>query len=984
MRRQKTLIRHSKKLTNKLLAFLAGNWTKAGKRSLSIMEPTSKEIQTFRFRLNRPALKDQGVAAIPFPMMDQLDRFYQSIERECLNRQLKPSEKATWRTLNDALNLSAYLVQPFESLKRQRIAIAPAHVSLPQANQIGAVVRQWLGFYSSTTFAQEMEQKPDIFKRLLEPIEWKQGWMSQEALSLIVPDNPIDPVAYYAIPSLIASAMVDRPFEYHGLRINWRIAQHNRKLCLISQPIQAHLKIDNEDEKGFFVIRVEFTLRTMPGTGDKEPYIDLSLHCRRYIESANSWSTRSTGTILIETSRPVISSWPQRSPVQVPLIFAKKGSDQQSAFYRHHVDDFLGALRALPIRKPRELLQSPMDFWNVHDPSQDGYYLVYHEGTYPNHPVETGWPLPDQQSMYQQFRRNLEDLLTPLEPIQKDTRFYRRITPTIALHIGDLQDRKKIDADVVEGKVMSAPNDHLGEQIAKALKEIWLKRRASPNVVLLWFTPKTRDAIRERFEQLTEGQVPLLLDEITPELYQPLVSDQEFDVGLLWENGPDPQMNRQQYRERMADYEVALSGKRKQRVNQWSLKLRGIRSKITQQGSLTDTPEILVLIEQPNHKDTRAEEMRSPKGAIREACILSRYLSQFIVTVENPEKSPDREEGKPVKSDFYRVENAITDLVLRQPGITIGSWQAFHQRLGISGALPEAELIGLYRATTNKYNLDFPVAVRLTPGGRHAEMTFPGKNNTWLPYPQACAQLAEMIVRNRYKVISRRLGQPSSPNDVCLTRPQILAFVDDIIRGPGKEKIVFLEAQRFRQQLMNHLRNGDMRLNQYPIPGNGMLTPSQLPGVRLVRILTDESPQYIMGGPDPKEPGNALLEAGKSGEFDVFYSIGENATVNKQPIHESAKTAEFRHPETPDDRDPISKLDYAQRAFKHSQMVEIIPYFMQPGDDPAELAWIAHRLRTALNWSAGNTLYPRPIHLASAFFGDMTCLYEADEGQEEP
>ncbi|MDD5368536.1 MAG: RNaseH domain-containing protein [Anaerolineaceae bacterium] len=948
------------------------------------MEPTSNDIQAFRFRLNRLAMKDQGVAAIPFPMMDQLDRFYQSVEKECLNRQLKPSERATWRTLNDALNLSAFLVQPFESLKRQRIAIAPANVSLPQANQIGTVVRQWLGFYSSTTFAREMEQKPDIFKRLLEPIEWKQGWISQEALSLIVPDNPIDPVAYYAIPSLIASALVDRPFEYQGLRVNWRIAQHNRKLCLISQPIQAHLKIDDADERGFFVIRVEFTLRTMPGTGDREPFIDLSLHCRRYIESINSWSTRSTGTILIETPRPVISSWPQRSPVQVPLIFAKKGSDLASAYYRHHVDDFLGALRALPIRKPRELLQNPTSFWNAHDPSQDGYYLVYHEGTYPNHPVETGWPLPDQQAMYQQFRRNLEGLLIPLEPIRKDRRFYRKTTPTAALHIGDLQDRKKVDADVVDGKVISAPNDHLGEQIAKALKEVWLKRRASPQVVLLWFTPKTRDAIRERFDLMTEGHVPLLLEEISPELYQPLVTDQEFDVGLLWEGGPDLQKSRQQYREKMSDYESALTGKRKKRVSQWTSKLRGIRNKSTLPGSPTDPPEILVLIELPKHKDTKAEEMRSPKGAIREACIQTRFLSQFIVTVEHPEKSPDREDGKPVRSDFYRVENALTDLVLRQTGITIGSWQAFHQRLETSGTLPEAELIGLYRATTNKYNLDFPVAVRLTPSGRHAEMTFPEKNGTWLPYPQACAQLAEIVVRNRYKIISRKIGQPSIPNDVCLARAQILAFVDEIIRGPGKEKIVFLEALHFRQQLMNHLRNGDMKLNQYPIPGNGTLAPSQLPGVRLVRILIGESPQYIMAGPEPKEPGNALLEAGKYGDFDVFYSIGENATVNKQLVHETTKTAEFRHPETPDDRDPISKQDYARRAFKHSQMVEIVPYFMQPGDDPAELAWIAHRLRTALNWSAGNTLYPRPIHLASAFFADMTSLYEADDGEDEP
>jgi hypothetical protein len=73
------------------------------------------------------------------------------------------SERATWRTFNDALNLSAYLVQAFETggnVSLPRTAIAPASVTLPQANQIGYIARQWLNHYTLSTFPEERQRHP--------------------------------------------------------------------------------------------------------------------------------------------------------------------------------------------------------------------------------------------------------------------------------------------------------------------------------------------------------------------------------------------------------------------------------------------------------------------------------------------------------------------------------------------------------------------------------------------------------------------------------------------------------------------------------------------------------------------------------------------------------------------------------------------------------------------------------------------------------
>jgi hypothetical protein len=173
-----------------------------------------------------------------------------------------------------------------------------------------------------------------------------------------------------------------------------------------------------------------------------------------------------------------------------------------------------------------------------------------------------------------------------------------------------------------------------------------------------------------------------------------------------------------------------------------------------------------------------------------------------------------------------------------------------------------------------------------------------------------------------------------------------------------------------------------MELNKYKIGKTIELSPRQIPSLRLIRILTNEAPDYIDLADIPNEPNNSLFRT-KVGEFDVFYSIGELATVRRQLTKESSKIAERRHPDNPEEKEMISKLDLPDEAFKHSQMVEIIPYFMQQDDDPEDLVWIAHRLRSTINWAAGNILLPRPIHLAEKFFDDMKCLYDSDNAEEE-
>jgi hypothetical protein len=93
---------------------------------------------------------------------------------------------------------------------------------------------------------------------------------------------------------------------------------------------------------------------------------------------------------------------------------------------------------------------------------------------------------------------------------------------------------------------------------------------------------------------------------------------------------------------------------------------------------------------------------------------------------------------------MYRVKGSLYDLLLRQTGITLGSWIPFWLRLEIPEKYFQAEIIGLYRARSYKLNLDIPVAIRFRRDMRHAEMTFPGMNGKWLPYIKGCVRLGEV------------------------------------------------------------------------------------------------------------------------------------------------------------------------------------------------------------------------------------------------
>lgn len=65
-------------------------------------------------------------------------------------------------------------------------------------------------------------------------------------------------------------------------------------------------------------------------------------------------------------------------------------------------------------------------------------------------------------------------------------------------------------------------------------------------------------------------------------------------------------------------------------------------------------------------------------------------------------------------------------------------------------------------------------------------------------------------------------------------------------------------------------------------------------------------------------------------------------------------------------------------AFKHQQMVEMVPFYVHPDLQSEKglmlLCRAPHYLRASPGWSMGNTVLPYPMHLGDQLISDQLCI----------
>ncbi|MBD6617895.1 DUF3893 domain-containing protein [Komarekiella sp. 'clone 1'] len=379
---------------------------------------------------------------------------------------------------------------------------------------------------------------------------------------------------------------------------------------------------------------------------------------------------------------------------------------------------------------------------------------------------------------------------------------------------------------------------------------------------------------------------------------------------------------------------------------------------------------------------------------VREACVLEKISSQMVQTVKP--KSSDKEDESTDTSPSYskktegRILNAVLDVTLRQVGALYGIPSEVYERAGIPKETAQnLDVIALCRRKTNQGqdSIHYALAVRLRATGA-VDVLFPHSQD-WIPYAQAGIELGQIFSRVRC--------DRNYLKTVQLKGIELAKFAADVMTKVGEQPtLVLIEADVWRNergeenggQAWFQLKNEYLLAKQdvldfQHVPGHACVYPrdhnklKNLLGV--IRFRTgDETTQYITNRQTWNENSPARDLIRLSGFYDNsipellhYFSIGRLPETQKAQDTPTARELYIL--------DSQNSESGANIAFKHQQMLEIIPFFVHPDFQKTEeslksLCRVPHYLRFSPAWSMGNILLAYPMHLGKQIIEDHLCI----------
>ncbi|MBG1242160.1 RNAseH domain-containing protein [Nostoc sp. NZL] len=380
--------------------------------------------------------------------------------------------------------------------------------------------------------------------------------------------------------------------------------------------------------------------------------------------------------------------------------------------------------------------------------------------------------------------------------------------------------------------------------------------------------------------------------------------------------------------------------------------------------------------------------------AVREACVLEKISSQMVQTVKP--KSVDKENQSTDTSPSYskktegRILNAVLDITLRQIGALYGLPSEVYERAGISKEIAQnLDVIALCRrkTTQGEDNIHYALAVRLRATGA-VDVLFPDSQD-WIPYPRAGIELGQIFSRVR--------RDRNYLKTIQLKGIELAKFAADVLTQVGdKPTLVLIEADVWRNergeenggqawfQLKNEylLANRDV-LDFQHVPGHACVYPRDHNQLRnllgIIRFRTgNETTQYITNRQawNENSPARDLIHL--SGFYDSsvpellhYFSIGRLPQTQKGQDTSTAR--ELYMLDSQNDEYGVNI------AFKHQQMLEMLPFFIRSDFQKTEeslksLCRVPHYLRISPAWSMGNIHPPYPMHLGKQLIKDHLCI----------
>lgn len=970
-----------------------------------------------RMDIANDSLSAMKIAVLMFPFAKEVKDFCQDIKKVLRNEKLI---NAPYRQLNNGLlactSTLTYGFEYFETVndisQYRALAVGKLEKKLdvPTPEQIHELIFTW----AQTWTKQYLEKKGNqdeiktVCDRFLNTIaeispNWNWEYLQPENLINDISQNSL---GYQAIPSLLVTLLHEKTCVVSSRdreqKIKWRKVQGGGSkkigLHLVSQPFRANYIDDkNHEREGCFAYRLDFYLQTQAGRFNSEshlkPWIFLHLSCQRYahepLVDANYGRDIS---ILIAMNQARLDNYPIDSTL-VKLIVENNANKS----WQEQLPDLLAAFKARPLVNPQDILNNPIEYGNldnVDNWNKDEYYIVHSEGyKYKQegqkgrghkHYIKTGFSLKERADITNQVLQLLDGVLIPDKPMECD--IATPVGKKLPLAMSDHEcHRKSLIRSALIKFTEAEKQQYIKEKqilIADAIK------RASNNkqiyLFVIYYEEYTKFLVFEQLRQAFLLQdsdnfsehinvINIFIDD--PELLQKLPVS---GLPLVNDNFKDEIRKQHQFKRQA-----------------WQKFIK--QNVITLVKDETNC-DLFAIIEIGTSKEKGIHPEQSIRGAVREACVLENINSQMLQTVQPKDKKNPEDDTTYNDETKGRVLNAILDVTLRQTGTLYGLPSEVYKVAQIPENIAQnLDIIAFCRVQKNnfqrQYKFQYAVAVRLTATGT-VDVLLPN-SKTWIPYSQAGIAIGRLFHQARNK-------DRDSLNQLQMKGGQLVKFVADVLsQHIENPTIALIEADVWRNKKSKDGINNQawfQLTNEYLLKQRNILDFAHVSGhncqyqrddknfenlLGIMRLRSgDETPQYVTNRANWDEDSTARDFTKLSGFIDRtvpellhYFSVGRIPDTQK-------KTQDTRDARELYKSDRTQNIYAANIAYKHQQMVEMLPFFVHPDfqsdDNLKALCRVPHFLRTSPAFTRGNISSPYPLHLGITLIEDLLCILNLD------
>lgn len=943
-----------------------------------------------RMTLHVPPDTTLRFSTLDFPYAKALDTFmfsFKKIYKQAYDKNLPYRLYLPYRQLNDAiLALAPGLIQPFEGTRKPGRMVAFTHYDhgqpedFPTMEQLRSLIQHWLLCWAEKEGVQGLLQADGkrAWQDLLQALnsDPETEWQHEiEPASLAHNPNSAYGIAYVALPALLTALLENKTMSIYSKQreypITWRRVNTGSKdgLYLISQPF-----LDKDD---YFAYRLDFSVQTQAGyvdhKGESRLWIFAHLSIQRYITQRYGGDHKRSNSVLVGFNGEHFSNgWNDHTTTLIHLGI--KGREWESG-----VGKLLDKYAINPLALPQMIYEKPLGYGNyssIADFAHNEYYIMYAEGRKfgdgkaRKHQVNTGTTLRERSQIMENVLLLLGGWLEVSPPFQRDI---QNPNNTLALRdYNHMLPTKRKNNTAQEASWRAALQTSLEGSGYNHLHIAILHRSTD-------FQISAEKQLTEALISVDVGDNPLVTVSYIPlqhSLYFPL------NAGNF-----DPQDAFRKYGERPPGFDEQwknqMSESYKKKRTDWQAFLQGIDWK--------PNARRMVLIDSNGEYGTKEQgipDSQKIKGAIRDACNREGILSQFIVGDLKPDsKKPGKLKGE----SAGRLKHAVLDLLLRQQAILYAPPHEIYERAAGLGSeiARQLDIIAFCRVSrTGLHRLNYVVAVRLRADGT-ASVILPGIADSWISYDNAAAKLGILIAENKVTLFTNQKASP-----LRMKHDAMLDFVHEVLTNRiERPTIAVIEAEGWRngagededKYCWTQLRNSDLPHNLHTLHFDryrvyDRAAPKLDNLLAVVRLrMNDETPQYITAGEwEAEEPMRDIPHL--TGYVDP-YIIQPMHFMSVAGLPETQKKQRERQVVEAFKAD-ISTKARDEIAFKHPQMIEMVPFFVHPdyqhNEGQRQLCRCVHFLRNSPGFVMGAINQPYPMHLGEPLIEDQLCIIHAD------